>query len=979
MRDNLLATVSTCILLWHRGYSRTRPLSNVWGEAMGAQVNQRKLLSRSISLQTLMVVPFVLQIFACVGLVGYLSFKNGQKAVNDLAGQLMDKASQRVDGHLDDYLALPIQLTQLNLDAIAKADLKLTDTQQAQQYFWRQTKVFPNITYVGYSLQTGREVGAGRWVKGQDIVLYENVAGGKATDYLVNETGDRGTAIQTYEYDPTSQPWYQQAVATGRLTWTASEVAETYDVQVTEKGDSLKSQAQTDPSTPDSYIAVSAAAPFYDQNRKLLGVTGIDLTLTSIGKFLKELNVSPGGQVFILERDGQLIGSSSSQPLLHRVQSELKRYRVAESPDPLIRTVGQTLQQNFSSLQGIQSEQEFSIMLNNQRQFVQVTPWQDEVGLDWLVVVTIPESDFMGQINANTQATIILCGLALAIATALGLYTSQWIMRPIKRLGVASQKIAAGQLDQEVQPSKIKDLNVLSQSFNQMAQQIHQSFLALETANTDLEQRVADRTSELQVAKQAADAANHAKSDFLANMSHELRTPLNGILGYAQILQQSKTMTEKELRGVNIIDQCATHLLTLINDVLDLSKIEAGKLDIYPHEVHLPAMIQGVVEICRIKAEQKRLEFHYTPDPTLPMGVKVDEKRLRQVLINLLGNAIKFTDRGKVTLKVQVLNHIAPDYTLRFQVEDTGVGMSPEQLETIFLPFEQVGDRHKQSEGTGLGLSISQKIIHLMAGELQVTSELAQGSQFWFDVTLPESQDWAIAHHGIQQARVIGFQEGTRKLLVVDDRWENRSVLVNFLEPLGFEIAEAENGETGLAQVKCFQPDLIITDLMMPIMDGFEFLRQLRQLPQRSEIPVIVSSASVFTADQTRSLEAGGNAFLEKPVQIKELLDLLATYLNLNWIYEQSPPFSSNQPSITIPPAATSSELVLPQADDIDILYTLVRRGAINDFVTELDRLDQSDPTLVTFTQPLRQLAKRFQLKQIRESLAQYLPVVSEP
>jgi signal transduction histidine kinase/CheY-like chemotaxis protein len=956
-----------------------------------------------VPLQAVLIVPFMLQIFAVVGLTGYLSFRNEQKAVNELVSQLMDKASQQVDGHLDSYLALPIKVTQLNLDAIAKGEISLTDSKQRDYYFWRQAKLFENIAYVGYSLQDGSEAGAGRWIKGQDVVLYENLANGKASDYLVDAQGKRGDRLQSYDYDPRGEDWYKQAVVAGDLIWSGMEVAENSDVQVTETGKALQSQGNSVEEGVSSYIAVSLVAPFYDQNLKLLGVTGVDLTMTGISNFLQTLRVSPAGQVFIIERDGQLVGSSSNYPILHQVQDELKRYGASDSPDPLIRSVGQALQQ-LQSLQTIQTHQEFEVMLNGQRQFVQVRPWRDELGLDWLVVVTVPESDFMGQINANTRITIALCLLALGGAVLLGLYTSHWIMRPIRQLGVASQNIASGQLDQTVQPSNIQELGVLAQSFNRMAQQIRQSFTALETANSELEQRVEDRTTELKAAKIAADAANHAKSKFLANMSHELRTPLNGILGYAQILQQSQTLTDKEHRGIDIINQCATHLLTLINDVLDLSKIEAGKLDLHLQDVHLPSVIQGVVEICRIKAEQKGIDFHYDADPKLPIGVKTDEKRLRQVLINLLGNAIKFTQSGSVTLQVNVLQGIEPaqtaaaesaiadatadtmtdamtdamvaagavrHYSLRFQVADTGVGMSAEQLEKIFLPFEQVGDRRKQAEGTGLGLSISQNIMALMDSSLKVTSELGKGSCFWFDVTLAEAQDWAIANRTSSQGRIIGFQGPTQKILVIDDRWENRSVLVNFLEPLGFTVAEAEDGQAGLEQVKEMQPDLVITDLMMPVIDGFEFLHQLRQWPLFATLPVVVSSASVFESDQHRSIAAGGTAFLAKPVQVSELLNLLKTHLQLTWVYEQ--PAQPNATPTVTSTTSTTTEIILPSPADLDLLHTLAMRGLVNDLVAEINRLEQADPALLPFTQPLRQFAKQFQVKQIREFLKQYL------
>ncbi|MBD2772199.1 PDC sensor domain-containing protein [Iningainema tapete] len=470
---------------------------------------------KQVPLRLLLVVPFVLQIFAAVGLTGYLSLRNGQKAVNDLADQLINKANQLVSVHLNTYLALPHQINQLNADAIASGQLDLKNPKASEKYFWRLAKVFKSTSYIGGTLTNGRESGAGRWLNGVDLLVFENFhRDSKAFDYLADNQGNRARLLQRYEYNPLLLSGYKEVVKAGKPIWSQIYTLDVNNVLITDDGKTAKTQDKSSNIGYEAFVSLAARRPLYDQNGKLVAVFVVDLLLTNISEFLRNLKVTPSGQVFIIERNGLLVGCSGTHPILHKVKNKPERFNV-------------------------------------------------------------PESDFMAQINANTQMTILLCLSALVVATLLGIYTSQWITQPILRLAQASEAIATGELEQKVKPSNVKELGVLAGSFNKMATQLQESFTALEKTNEQLEQRVEERTSQLQAAKVAADVANLAKSEFLANMSHELRTPLNGILGYVQILQRSQNLAQKDRQGISIIHQCSSHLLTLINDVLDLAKAEA--------------------------------------------------------------------------------------------------------------------------------------------------------------------------------------------------------------------------------------------------------------------------------------------------------------------------------------------------------------------------------------------------------------------
>jgi CheY-like chemotaxis protein len=462
--------------------------------------------------------------------------------------------------------------------------------------------------------------------------------------------------------------------------------------------------------------------------------------------------------------------------------------------------------------------------------------------------------------------------------------------------------------------------------------------------------------------------ASRAKSAFLATMSHELRTPLNAILGYAQILRRGADLNDRQASGLHTIQESGEHLLTLINDILDLARIEAGRLELLPGALNLLVFLRIVADIIRVRAEQKSVLFVCALAPDLPPAVLVDERRLRQVLLNLLGNAVKFTDHGQVTLRVrseEAGTGAARNFShLTFEVEDTGIGMTEQQKARLFQPFEQLAEVRRREGGAGLGLAISRQLVQLMGGEIQVMSEPGKGSRFWFSLQLP-ILDAEIAVPSAAPV-VTGYEGMPKKVLVVDDVVANRAVLADALEALGFEIHEAENGRDGLTRAESLNPDLIVMDVMMPVMDGLEAIRRLRQMAALKDAPVIAVSATTSPEDRDRALAAGANAFLTKPIDLDGLLKEIGGLLGLTWIYRA---VDDNMTTAVTP----SVPLVPPPPEEMRILYELALRGNMREIREYTEHLLSLGETYCPFAEKLRQMTDQFRSKAILAMIKQHL------
>ncbi len=505
--------------------------------------------------------------------------------------------------------------------------------------------------------------------------------------------------------------------------------------------------------------------------------------------------------------------------------------------------------------------------------------------------------------------------------------------------------------------------------FSEVYQQlIHQFRLTIEADMMQVirMQELENTLQELSKAKEAAETASQAKSKFLANMSHELRTPLSAILGFSHIMSHDTDLSNHQHENLDIICRSGEHLLSLINDVLEMSKIEAGGTALNKIGFDLYDMLKSVGEMIRIRAKSRRLQFLPEYHSDLPQYIRTDEGKLRQILLNLLDNAIKFTQEGSVTLRVKnVLEN-----RIDFEIEDSGVGIAEDELRTLFDPFVQTASGRQSQKGTGLGLSISWKFIRLMGGDITVSSQPGKGSLCKFHIIVEPANINEIVRKPAPR-RVIGLEldQQSRRILIVENDLENQLLLRRLLQAVGFEVLEASNGKEGLQKFKDEKIAFIFMDMRMPVMDGYEAVRQIRkiedaksqQTSKMSHIPITAITASVFDEERERVLDAGCDDFIRKPFRESELFEVMSRHLGVRYVYEED----------DIREAAIVQEL---SPDDFSSLpdhrlTELYKAAVAGDFNAIMEMSGQLKPANSKLAEKLKILVENFQFERISDLL----------
>ncbi|MGB3535386.1 MAG: response regulator [Microcoleaceae cyanobacterium] len=1135
-----------------------------------------------VPLQVALTVPLVVPIVGAVSLVGYLSFRSGEKAVRNLIANLGEKVANEIEYHSYNYLEKPHQIHQSILSAIYNKDIDINNYRQLQCYFWQSVKQPNLINHIGIGKPNGDVIAVEReFEHSLDILVeirdqYSNL---ERETYQLDSQCNLSQLISSQPYDARERSWYQTAITAGKPTWSPFYL-----------------------SASKSRLGLSAVTPLYTSQQQLLGVLHSEVTLDRFAAFLHNLEISSSGQALVIERSGNLI-ASTAESATQLSNGKITRKLISQSDSPLIQFISQQILEKLESFEKITQHQYFTSSFLGDKYLVYLTPLQDIRGLNWLIVVIIPEADFMQEIQANTHTTFVFCLFTLLVAILFGLMTTRWVIQPILRLNQSAKSLANRNWKQvKINLERSDELGELSESFNQMATQIQQYFLDLKSmnaalsasqrqlthileavpvgvavydhagnlyyanqtaqklsgitisqdietrkftqgypiyqagtsnlyppenlpitraltgqqvyvddlevrqphktiileawatpiqdpsnkvisaisafqdiserkkselilaeqsklaqfssdvglalaqtytldeilhrcteamvqhlnatfariwflntqenilelrassglythldgphsripvgkfkigliaqerkshitnnvfedervgdkewakregiisfagyplmveeklvgviamfsqqklpeirlqglelamntvalaieqkiseqllaeSNKNLEKRVKERTAELIIAKEKAEIANQAKSTFIANMSHELRSPLNAILGFAQVMIRSQRLSQEDQENIGIIARSGDHLLTLINQVLDLSKIEAGHITLNKSSFNLYQFLYDLEDMFLLKADEKKLQLIFEIHPNVPQYIRSDEVKLRQILINLLNNALKFTTEGGICVRLSSKTNQHQQQTdstekiiLYFEVEDTGFGIAPEELDSLFEAFVQTQAGQQAQEGTGLGLPISRKFIHLMQGDIQVQSKVNVGTLFKFRINVELADETEIETY-TEKRRVIGLKSSQNqyKILAVDDKILNRQLLVKLLTPLGFVVKEACNGQEAIEVWQQWNPHLIWMDMRMPVMDGYEATRQIKSTTQGQATAVIALTASVFEEEKAMVLSAGCDDFMRKPFREVEIFDMMSKHIGVQYLYDNS-------------------------------------------------------------------------------------------
>ncbi len=1090
-----------------------------------ARLTRLYMLRKAIPLRIILVATFVLQTATAVSLTMWLAWNNEQHSIDERNQEEQSESLKRISEKLNEYLESAAIINRLNRAGFANQALSLKNPNQLTQEFWKQKSLLTTvpITAIYFGDVKGEVVGLS--FQGDRTWQINRVNGqtkGRFYRYAVNSKGQATHLLTQGEpYNLQQRSWYVNALKTGRPCWSA--VYQDFK---------------------DSRPQLTVSEPIRNENQALLGVVGVDFSLEQISVFLRSLVTQELPSLLILDRKGQIVGTSTQQSPFQVYPGKVERITVSDLKDPLLQHTSAHMPSLLNRWQTHKSFQPIPLEVQHISYSLWASPLQNSHGLDLLVVTIVPRSTFWNRVTEQHRASLLLGIVVLMTAILFGLVTARRLSQGLRELIRSGEKLAQegpqgftnDSIHSSFENSRIEELSNLAKAFNRMSVHLRGSFDVLEALvqerTTALRQseekfakifythpnpivisRVADgyfidindsalelfeldreiilnngnfeldlgiepdqnqqiiqfiqaqgpvrtvesrletrnqnvrtilysadlinvdgesflisilyditdrklaeealrrseekfakvfhsnpnpmtisrvtdgcildvntsalnffgvqkedilgktgfelklwadhthrdqvlqalrehrvihsaectlrihngelrtvlfsaemievdgqfclvsttndisdrRQSEisLQQAKLEAETANQAKSRFLSNMSHELRTPLNAILGFTQVMKRDASLSSTQRDQVDIINRSSEHLLEMINDVLDMAKIESGRVDIYLNSFDLYRLLETLEDMFSIRLSTKGIELVVERSHNVPQFVKTDEGKLRQILINLIGNAIKFTDEGQIRIRVRLLedqkSKKKSSTLLSFDVEDTGVGIATHEIDSIFEAFVQSKlGRSSTRVGTGLGLPICREFVQLLNGNISVSSTLGDGSLFQFYIPV----EAVLAPNHLPAPMITGLSPGQSlyRILVVDDRWESRQLILQILEPLGFEVRDAQNGQEAIALWQDWNPHLILMDMRMPIMDGYTATQNIKANLQGRNTVIIALTASALEEDAETILKAGCDAIIHKPFRESEIFQALQQHLGIHFTVQVQRP-----------------------------------------------------------------------------------------